>query len=84
MPNLTSSTLESLTTVFREVFDDDNLQLTATTASSNVEDWDSVAQVKLVLALEERFGVQFTTEEVAGIPSVQRFLKALETRGISD
>lgn len=65
--------------IFREVFDDDGLVVTPRTSRSDVADWDSVAQVKLVLSLEERFGIRFTEDEVSSVQTVGDFLAAIET-----
>jgi acyl carrier protein len=80
----TTSLLDALSTIFREVFDDESIELRPETESADIADWDSVAQVKLVLAIEERFGIQFTTEEVGGTATVARFLQALAKRGIAE
>ena len=56
--------------IFREVFDDDEITISDETSRSNIEDWDSLAHVKLILALEEEYDVRFTTDEVASIQSV--------------
>jgi acyl carrier protein len=63
--------------VFRQVFDDD-APITLETNRQSVAGWDSVAQVKLVLALEEEFGIRFSEDEVSSIESVGDFLHAIE------
>lgn len=66
--------------VFREVFDDDSLIVTPEMRCEEIEGWDSVAQVKLVLTIEEAFGIQFSENEVSSIRSVGGFLKCIEQR----
>lgn len=72
------STLVRLRNIFLDVFDDDAITVSETTSKSTLEDWDSVAHVKLVLAIEEEFGIRFTTEEVASITSVGGFVDAIQ------
>lgn len=72
--------LQRLTTVFRDIFDAPDLKLTAETSNRDISDWDSVAQVKLILAIEEEFGVEFDTNEVATFHSVADFLSALQAK----
>lgn len=67
-----------LRNIFREVFDDDSMTISAETSRNDIEDWDSVAQVKLVLTIESEFGIRFSTDEVSGIKSVGAFIKAIE------
>jgi acyl carrier protein len=68
--------------IFQEIFDDPTLHVTPETGPADIADWDSVAQMKLVLAMEEAFGVQLATEEVACLSNVGDFLKTLRKRGI--
>lgn len=59
--------------VFREVFDDDEMIILDHTSSNDIEEWDSVAHIKLVLALEQEFNIRLTTDEVASIKTVEDF-----------
>ncbi len=76
--------IQTLNAIFRDIFDDPDLNVTETTSSLDIPAWDSVAQVKLVLAIEEEFGVEFTTDEVAGFKCVGDFARALDSRRASD
>ena len=49
-------TYDRLTVVFRDVFDDDAVVATAVLSAEDVEEWDSLANVRLFLALEQSFG----------------------------
>jgi acyl carrier protein len=69
-----------LQNVFREVFDDPGLVLRPETGRDDIEGWDSVAQVKLVLAVEEEFGFQFDENEVSSIGTAGGFLNCIESR----
>ncbi len=64
--------------IFRQVFDDDRLVVAPGTGPRDVADWDSVAHVKLILALEEEFGIRFTEDEVSSIQTVGQLLDAIE------
>jgi acyl carrier protein len=68
---------------FCEVFDDPRLEINEDTSPRELPAWDSFAQVKLLLALEEEFGVQFTPAEAAELYSVGDFRRALEARHVS-
>ena len=76
--------IQALNAIFCDIFDEPALNVTQTTSSLDIPDWDSVAQVKLVLAVEEEFGVDFTTDEVAAFKCVGDFMRALESRRASD
>ncbi len=56
--------------IIREIFDNEDLVLEPTTGPAEVEGWDSVAQIKLLLAIEAEFGIRFDTEEVSSLKTV--------------
>jgi acyl carrier protein len=66
--------------IFREQFDDDQLEIWYEMSPRDLPAWDSLMQVKLLIALEEEFGVQFTTAEAAELRSVGDFLCALAAK----
>ena len=70
--------IDSIKSIFQEIFDDPNLEVRPSTSPDDIPNWDSVAQVKIVLAIEEAFGTRFTTSEVAEFHCVGDFLRALE------
>jgi acyl carrier protein len=77
------STLDQrLQNVFQEVFDDEDLEVTADTSAQTLPNWDSFAQVKLVVGLEEEFDGKFTTDEVATLSSVGELKRALQSKGV--
>ncbi len=65
-----SQMLSQLNEVFREVFDDDEIDVNRETSARDIEDWDSLMHVNLVLAVESKFGVRFTSTEVAALKDV--------------
>jgi acyl carrier protein len=71
------STLIQLNSIFQEVFDDPQLVVEANTSSSDLLNWDSVAQVKLVLAVEEAFSIRFTSDELSNMHTVGDFMTAV-------
>ena len=61
---------ERLNTVFREVFDDDEIEVCETTTADDIEDWDSLEHINLVAAVEQEFGIKFTMAQVMGMKNV--------------
>jgi acyl carrier protein len=51
--------------VFREVFDDPGLLLNDWMTAEDVEGWDSLAHINLIVAIEKRLGVRFATAEIS-------------------
>lgn len=63
-------TLSKLEEIFREVLDDDELALTPATTAQDVEDWDSLNHVRLMLTVERQFGVKFSAAEIGRLKNV--------------
>src|SRR6516162_6411545 len=66
--------------VFREVLEDDSLQLSADDSEAALPASDSFAQVNLIIALEEEFGVKFSIDEVAETKKVDALRKRIERK----
>jgi acyl carrier protein len=69
-----------LTEVFQEVFDDDDLVLTAETTAEDVDGWDSQAHVNLIVAAEMKFGVRFRAAELDSLHNVGDFVKLISQK----
>jgi acyl carrier protein len=67
--------------VFQEVFENENLAITDSSSAKNVENWDSLAQINIIVGLEEEFGIKFTTDEVASLANVGELKAALRAKG---
>ena len=72
------SILEKIQPVFRDIFDDDELIVTNETVAADVEDWDSFAQMQIVMGIESMFGIKFSTDEVTEFKNVGEIVKAIE------
>ncbi|MFT3905869.1 MAG: acyl carrier protein [Steroidobacteraceae bacterium] len=59
-----------LTPIFHDVFDDEGLQLTPQLSADDVDDWDSLMHVRLILAIEQKFGIKFSAAEVGRLKNV--------------
>ncbi len=61
---------ERLNSIFRDIFDDDDIVVTETTNSDDIEDWDSLEHINLIAAVEKEFGVKFNIAQVTGMKNV--------------
>jgi acyl carrier protein len=60
-----NSLIEDLTAVVRDVFEDDQITLTESTTADEVDGWDSVMHLNLIIAIEKRFAIRFSTAEIS-------------------
>jgi acyl carrier protein len=67
----------TLTQVFRDVFDDDEIVLSPGTTAEDIAGWDSQAHVNLVVAAELKFGVRFRTAELESLHNVGEFVQLI-------
>lgn len=69
-----------LTDVFREVFDDDTIEIHDQMTAEEVEEWDSLNHINLIIAVEGEFAVRFTTQEVGNLANVGEFIALLKSK----
>ena len=62
--------LEKLSVVFQDVFDDESITIEETTTSDDIEEWDSLEHINLIVAVEQCFGIKFHMGEVSTMKNV--------------
>ena len=73
--------LEALTPVFREVFDDDSIEIDEETTAADIDEWDSVEHFNLISEIESRFKMRFSMREVSGMKNVGELAEIVAERG---
>lgn len=61
---------ERLNEVFRDVFDDEDITVTDATTANDIEDWDSLEHINLIVAVEKAFQIKFNMGEVNHLKNV--------------
>lgn len=69
---------KSLNEVFRDVFDDDTIEVNETTTSDDIEDWDSLEHINLLAAVEQKFGMKFSMGQVVTMKNVGEMADIIE------
>ncbi len=65
---------EGVQEIFRTVFDDDEIVLTREMTADDIEDWDSLEQINLLVAIEKKFSIKFKLDDVKNLPNVGAML----------
>lgn len=71
---------ERLTQVFQDVFDDDELTIHRDMTARDIDDWDSLMHITLVLAVEKAFGIRLKAAEVGALENVGQMIDLLHKR----
>ena len=61
---------QQMNRIFRNVFDDENIELHDETNAEDIEDWDSLEQINLIVAIENEFEMMFDMAEIADLANV--------------
>lgn len=71
---------EQLTAIFRDLFDDENLVIGPETSPADIETWDSMNHINLLVAIEGRFGIRLSANEIESLENVGSIVKLIEAK----
>lgn len=63
--------------VFRDIFDEDELVIKDEVNADDIDDWDSLAQIRLTVAIEKKFGIKFDFGELSSLHNVGEMLELI-------
>lgn len=72
--------LERLNEIFCEVFDDATLNISEETSAADIEDWDSMEQISILMACEKMFQIKFDIEEASMLVCVGDIVTLIENK----
>jgi acyl carrier protein len=72
--------LPEIQRIFCDVFDDSSLVITRDSNASTVEDWDSLAHVNLVTAIEKKYGIRFALGELQELKNVGDMIDLIQEK----
>ena len=61
----TKEIYEKITTVLQEVLENDSIRAKPELTAKDVDEWDSFSHIRIILGVEQAFGVKFATPEIA-------------------
>lgn len=72
--------LSKLQEIFIDVLDNEDIVLTENTVADDVEEWDSLANIQLVVAIQKEFGVKFTSSEISSWNNVGELVNCIASK----
>jgi acyl carrier protein len=69
-----------LETIFHDVFDDEAIKLTPALTAQDVDGWDSLTHIRLMLSVEKAFKIKFSTSEIGSLKNVQDLVELIKKR----
>lgn len=66
--------------IFADIFNTHKEKISLKTRQNELKDWDSLGQLRLMMAIEERFNISFTIEEIASLNSFERILSKISQK----
>lgn len=76
----TSQLIEQLLPIFKDVLDNEDIQLTAQTTAEDIEEWDSLSHIELTVAIERNFKIRFAAKEIQNWKNVGDLLDSISLK----
>lgn len=73
-------TLKTIEMILRDIFDDETLEIDETTTADDIEDWDSLAQIRIASEVESAFSVKFSFAELQQMKNVGDMVRLIEEK----
>lgn len=71
---------QKLTALFRDFFEDQDIELTRETTAMDIFGWDSLSHVEMLMGVEDEFGVNFKRKEIVGLENVGELIDLIANK----
>ena len=74
--------LKQVNEIFIDTLDNDQVIITETTTANDVDEWDSLTHIQLVVAIEKHFKIRFTSKEIQSWNNAGEMLTCIREKGV--
>jgi len=74
------NSIDKLNAIFRKVFEDNALQISATMTADDVDKWTSLTHLSLISEVEDAFSIKFKLKELIAMKNVGDLMKLIENK----
>ena len=72
--------LSQVVAIFKEELDNEEIELTMESTAKDIEDWDSLSHIHLMVAIEKHFKIRFTSSEISNFKNVGEMVESVKNR----
>lgn len=72
--------LKQVEEIFKDILDNEEIVLSATTTADDIEEWDSLTHIQLIVAIEKHFEIKFTSKEILSWKNVGEMIECITTK----
>lgn len=72
--------LNKIQEIMYDVFDNENLIITGESSSENIDDWDSLSHINIMVQVQKCFDVRFNVEEIANTKNVGKIVELVQSK----
>jgi acyl carrier protein len=76
----TEEIIAQLNPIFKDVLDNNDITVNYNTIAADVEEWDSLTHIQLVVAIEKHFKIRFKSGEITGFKNVGEMCEAIKLK----
>ena len=70
--------LDQITNIFRAIFKDQSIKINGNTSAQDIDDWDSLNNIQIVIAVEKHFKVRFKSSEIRAWKNVGEMVNSIQ------
>jgi len=72
---------KSVTEIFKIILDNENIVLTRETTANDIEEWDSLTHIQLIVGVEKKFDLRFTSAEIQNFQNIGEVCDCIKNKG---